>query len=133
MIGLPIHFEKWIWIWFDNHIFAMDCDCIDNAKKSDWATACSNACWKSHLDLQDFQTFSSLSKLIKNYFVGELLCKFSLLKLDFILGLIEVIIINLRTKILLGFHHHQSPNWWHNFVLWRFYTRASSSCAWFSP
>jgi hypothetical protein len=38
-IGLSIHFEKWIWIWIDNHIFLMDLDWIDNPKKSDWATA----------------------------------------------------------------------------------------------
>jgi hypothetical protein len=28
-IGLSIHFEKLIWIWIDNHIFAMDLDWIE--------------------------------------------------------------------------------------------------------
>ncbi len=39
-IGLSICFEKWIWVWIDNHIFAMDLDWIDNPKKLDWAKAC---------------------------------------------------------------------------------------------
>jgi hypothetical protein len=30
MIGLSIHFEKWVWI--DYHIFVMDFDWIDNTK-----------------------------------------------------------------------------------------------------
>jgi hypothetical protein len=34
-IGLPIHFEKWIWIWIDNYIFAIDLDWIDNPIKLD--------------------------------------------------------------------------------------------------
>ncbi len=38
--GLSIHFEKWFWIWINNHIFVMDLDWIDNPKKSDWATSC---------------------------------------------------------------------------------------------
>ncbi len=31
-IGLSIRFEKWIWTWIDNHLFAMDLDWIDNPK-----------------------------------------------------------------------------------------------------
>ena len=35
VIGLSIHFEKWIWIWIVNHKFAKDLDWIDNPNKLD--------------------------------------------------------------------------------------------------
>ncbi len=36
VIGLSIHFEKWVWIWiWINHKFVMDLDWIDNPKKLD--------------------------------------------------------------------------------------------------
>ena len=33
-IELSIHFEKWIWIWSDNHKLAKHLDWIDNPKKN---------------------------------------------------------------------------------------------------
>ncbi len=32
VIGLSIHFKKWIWIWILNYIFVLDLDWIDNPK-----------------------------------------------------------------------------------------------------
>ncbi len=33
LIGLSIHFERWILIWIVNHILLTDLDWIDNLKK----------------------------------------------------------------------------------------------------